>query len=72
MIGCVQTRLIQWLRIRVHALTAERSVRDLANRRLTASVGLLKALGGGWDSAELANRATGLRSSADEDRLFDV
>jgi hypothetical protein len=111
MIGCVQTRLIQWLRIRVHrsyrnkeqrdlthprgrqlpiaatlakvaltvpsmpwdpqyqagtvdylsvviarqsALTAERSVRDLANRRLAASVGLLKALGGGWNSAELA------------------
>jgi outer membrane protein TolC len=36
------------------ALTAERSVRDLANRRLTASVGLLKALGGGWNSAGLA------------------
>jgi outer membrane protein TolC len=36
------------------ALTAERSVRDLTNRRLTASVGLLKALGGGWNSSELA------------------
>jgi NodT family efflux transporter outer membrane factor (OMF) lipoprotein len=37
------------------ALTAERSVRDLFNRRLTASVGLLKALGGGWSTAELAH-----------------
>ena len=35
------------------ALTAERAVRDLANRRLTASVGLLKALGGGWRTADL-------------------
>jgi len=35
------------------ALTAERSVRDLANRRLTASVGLLKALGGGWKASDL-------------------
>ncbi len=34
------------------ALTAERSVRDLANRRLTASVGLLKALGGGWKTSD--------------------
>jgi len=37
------------------ALTAERSVRDLANRRLTASVGLLKALGGGWKTSDLAH-----------------
>jgi NodT family efflux transporter outer membrane factor (OMF) lipoprotein len=35
------------------ALTAERAVRDLANRRLTASVGLLKALGGGWKNSDL-------------------
>jgi NodT family efflux transporter outer membrane factor (OMF) lipoprotein len=37
------------------ALTAERSVRDLANRRLTASVGLLKALGGGWKTSDLVH-----------------
>ena len=37
------------------ALTAERAVRDLANRRLTASVGLLKALGGGWRTSDLVH-----------------
>jgi NodT family efflux transporter outer membrane factor (OMF) lipoprotein len=37
------------------ALTAERAVRDLANRRLTASVGLLKALGGGWQTSDLVH-----------------
>ncbi|HZO23648.1 MAG TPA: efflux transporter outer membrane subunit [Steroidobacteraceae bacterium] len=37
------------------ALTAERAVRDLANRRLTASVGLLKALGGGWQTTMLTH-----------------
>jgi outer membrane protein TolC len=35
------------------ALTAERGVRDLAGRRLSASVGLLKALGGGWQTTLL-------------------
>jgi outer membrane protein TolC len=37
------------------ALTAERTVRDLANRRLAASVGLLKALGGGWQTSDLVH-----------------
>jgi NodT family efflux transporter outer membrane factor (OMF) lipoprotein len=37
------------------ALTAERAVRDLANRRLAASVGLLKALGGGWQTSDLVH-----------------
>ena len=37
------------------ALTAERTVRDLASRRLTASVGLLKALGGGWQTTLLTH-----------------
>jgi multidrug efflux pump len=37
------------------ALSAERAVRDLLNRRLTASVGLAKALGGGWRTADLAH-----------------
>jgi NodT family efflux transporter outer membrane factor (OMF) lipoprotein len=37
------------------ALSAERAVRDLANRRLTASVALLKALGGGWRVSDLTH-----------------
>jgi outer membrane protein TolC len=37
------------------ALNAERAVRDLANRRLSASVALLKALGGGWRAADLTH-----------------
>jgi NodT family efflux transporter outer membrane factor (OMF) lipoprotein len=37
------------------ALNAERAVRDLANRRLSASVALLKALGGGWRTADLTH-----------------
>jgi outer membrane protein TolC len=35
------------------ALNAERAARDLANRRLSASVALLKALGGGWRTSDL-------------------
>jgi len=30
------------------SLAAERAWRDITNRSLAASVGLLKALGGGW------------------------
>jgi len=30
-------------------------VRDLASRRLAASVGLLKALGGGWQTTMLTH-----------------
>ena len=35
------------------ALTNERAAVDLANKRLSASVLLIKALGGGWDAAQL-------------------
>jgi NodT family efflux transporter outer membrane factor (OMF) lipoprotein len=35
------------------ALTAERTQVDLLTRRLTASVQLIQALGGGWDSSQL-------------------
>jgi NodT family efflux transporter outer membrane factor (OMF) lipoprotein len=33
--------------------TAEKSANDIEYRRMTAAVGLIKALGGGWDSEEL-------------------
>ncbi|MFJ3487879.1 efflux transporter outer membrane subunit [Pseudomonas sp. NPDC090202] len=36
------------------SLQAQRSVLDLQTQQLTASVGLIKALGGGWNSQELA------------------
>jgi len=35
------------------ALTNERTAVDLATRRMTSSVGLIKALGGGWNADEL-------------------
>ncbi len=35
------------------SLSAERAFRDITNRSLTASVGLLKALGGGWNTGAL-------------------
>ncbi|MGV8919174.1 MAG: efflux transporter outer membrane subunit [Pseudomonas sp.] len=37
------------------ALQAQSSVLDLQTRQLSANVGLVKALGGGWTSAELAS-----------------
>jgi NodT family efflux transporter outer membrane factor (OMF) lipoprotein len=44
--------------VQATALSAERSALDIQNRRLSASVLLIKALGGGWDQAELpANKA---------------
>lgn len=39
--------------VQATALSAERSALDIQNRRLSASVLLIKALGGGWDQAEL-------------------
>jgi len=35
------------------ALSAERTAGELLTRRLTASVLLVQALGGGWDSSQL-------------------
>jgi outer membrane protein TolC len=38
------------------ALNNERAAVNLAGQRLTASVGLIRALGGGWSAAELPKR----------------
>ncbi|MCU1298300.1 MAG: hypothetical protein JWO91_2578 [Acidobacteriaceae bacterium] len=38
------------------ALQAERAVVDILTRRMTASVLLIEALGGGWDTSQLPNR----------------
>ncbi|AMP16140.1 efflux transporter outer membrane subunit [Collimonas pratensis] len=39
--------------VQATALSAERSALDIQNRRLSASVLLIKALGGGWDQSQL-------------------
>ncbi len=38
-------------------LNSERTALGILARRLTASVGLIKALGGGWDASTLASAA---------------
>lgn len=41
--------------VQATALASERSAVDIQNRRLAASVLLIKALGGGWNAADLPN-----------------
>jgi outer membrane protein TolC len=49
------------------ALTNQRAAVDLLTRRMTASVDLVKALGGGWDASALPSAGAVLsRSSAGE------
>jgi outer membrane protein TolC len=51
------------------ALQNRRAAVDLLTRRMTASVDLVKALGGGWDAAALPPKDAVLsRSKAGEDK----
>jgi len=43
--------------LQASALNSERTALGIQARRLAASVGLVKALGGGWDQAQLAQTA---------------
>ena len=45
-------------------LQAERSAEQVRTRRLQASVNLIRALGGGWDSAQLPTTANAMADSA--------
>jgi NodT family efflux transporter outer membrane factor (OMF) lipoprotein len=47
------TTYLQVVTAQATALSAQRAVADLLARRMTASVQLVKALGGGWDAASL-------------------
>ena len=40
--------------LQANALSNERTALAIVGRRLVASVGLIKAVGGGWDAAALA------------------
>ena len=48
------------IQVQTTALSNERSVLDVLNRRLVASVLLVKALGGGWDATALPDK-TGMK-----------
>ena len=60
---------LQVITAQATALSNQRSVADILGRRMTASVQLVKALGGDWDaaalpdSAELRRRAEGGRAA---------
>jgi outer membrane protein TolC len=41
------------IQVQATTLNSERSALDILNRRLSASVLLIKALGGGWDAAQI-------------------
>jgi NodT family efflux transporter outer membrane factor (OMF) lipoprotein len=46
------------------ALNNERTAVDVLNRRLAASVLLIKALGGGWNASALTDQATGIAANS--------
>ncbi|WP_267220530.1 efflux transporter outer membrane subunit [Dyella silvae] len=50
------------------ALQAERSAEQVRTRRLQASVDLIRALGGGWDSAQLSTTASAMADSTTQAR----
>jgi len=50
------------------ALQAERSAEQVRTRRLQASVDLIRALGGGWDSAQLSTTGSAMADSTTQAR----
>jgi outer membrane protein TolC len=44
------------IQVQTIALADQRSAIDLKTRRMVASVGLIQALGGGWDNTQLPTR----------------
>ena len=57
-------RSLNVVTVQATALVAERSAVDIQNRRLAASVLLIKALGGSWNAAELPSAEELARGSA--------
>jgi len=49
-------------------LQAERSAEQVRTRRLQASVNLIRALGGGWQSAQLSTTANAMADSTTQAR----